>query len=107
MVCRRRLCARGLAGLRAKVVSPRGYHVGLGADLGGVMYNYSYPIHGTVLTGLPVATVQAWLTAAQTALQALMTGQKVVTASYGDKSVSYTPADMGALVQWIHLLQRA
>lgn len=67
---------------------------------------YSFPPQGTILVGVPTVTLQAWLTAAQGALQALMTGQKVVTASYGDKSVTYTQAQVQSLTQWIHLLQR-
>ena len=69
------------------------------------MYPYGPP-QGTILVGVPAATLQQWLTQAQTALQALMTGQRVVTASYGDKNIQYTQAEVPALVQWIHLLQR-
>ena len=69
------------------------------------MYPYGPP-KGTILVGVPAATLQQWLTQAQTALQALMTGQRVVSASYGDKNIQYTQAEVPALVQWIHLLQR-
>ena len=68
---------------------------------------YYHPVHGTVLSGLDAATIQSWLTQAQNALQQLMTGGRVVTASYSDKSVTYTQAEIPALVQWVHLLQRA
>jgi gpW len=66
----------------------------------------SYPIHGTIIDSVPTATLQQWLLQAQNAMQALMIGQRTVSASYGDKSVTYTPADTAALTQWIHLLQR-
>ena len=69
------------------------------------MYSYGPP-QGTILVGVPTATLQQWLTQAQTALQALMTGQRVVTASYGDKAVTYTQAEVQSLTQWIHLIQR-
>jgi len=69
------------------------------------MYPYGPP-QGTILVGVPTVTLQQWLTQAQTALQALMTGQRVVSASYGDKNIQYTQAEVSALVQWIHLLQR-
>jgi len=69
------------------------------------MYPYGPP-QGTILVGVSAATLQQWLTQAQTALQALMTGQRVVSASYGDKNIQYTQAEVPALVQWIHLLQR-
>lgn len=67
---------------------------------------YYFPPRGTILVGVPRTTLQTWLTQAQAALQALMLGQKIVTASYGDKSVTYTPGEIQYLTQWIHLLQR-
>lgn len=66
----------------------------------------SFPIHGTIIDGVDADTLRSWLTQAQGALQSLMIGQKVVTAAYGDKSVTYTQADRAQLTQWIHLLQR-
>lgn len=69
-------------------------------------YHSFQPPHGTILVGVPKATLEQWLTNAQNAMQALMLGQKVVTASYGDKSVTYTAAEIQYLTQWIHLLQR-
>jgi hypothetical protein len=65
-----------------------------------------HPLHGSILTGLSKQTLEQWLLQAQNALQSLMIGQRTVTASYGDKSITYTPADQGMLVQWIHMLQR-
>lgn len=61
----------------------------------------------TVLTGVPQATLQVWLTQAQTALASLNSGSQPVSASYDGKSVTYMQADRGALVAWIYQLQRA
>jgi hypothetical protein len=58
--------------------------------------------------GVPQATLQLWLTQAQTALQALSMGQNPEAVSYtqgdGSKSVSYTKADIGMLTQRIDTL---
>lgn len=63
------------------------------------------------LTGVPQVTLQQWLTAAQTALNALMTGAKGESYSYtqgdGSKSVTYTRADIGSLQAYILQLQYA
>lgn len=60
------------------------------------------------LVGLDNATLQAWRTAAQTALNQLMIGAKVASASYsqadGSQSVTYTQTDVAKLQQWIALL---
>lgn len=51
--------------------------------------------------GVPTATLQAWLTAAQQALQDLTAGGKAYSVSYsqgdGSKAVTYTQADIAAL----------
>ncbi len=56
-------------------------------------------------------TLQAWLTAAQTALQDLSTGGKPVTLSYntgaGSKSVTYQMTDIGMLERRISALAHA
>jgi len=70
------------------------------------MWDDHGPPQGTILVGVPTATLQTWLSQAQGALQALMIGQRAVTLSYGDKSVTYTPGEVQYLTQWIHLLQR-
>lgn len=61
------------------------------------------------LAGLDNATLQSWLTTAQTALMQLSTGTKVATASYsqgdGSQSVTYTQADAGRLQAFIALVQ--
>ena len=68
------------------------------------MFNY-YPYPVTIVSGQSQATLQAWLVAAQNALNQLMIGGRPVSVSYGEKSVSYTQANMSTLVQWIYLLQ--
>ena len=60
----------------------------------------------TMLAGVPKATLQQWLSDAQAAYAALVTGGKPVTVSYEGKSVTYTAAEKGALQEWIELLQR-
>jgi hypothetical protein len=67
---------------------------------------FYFPPQGTVLQGVPVDTLRQWLTQAQSALQTLMIGGNIIGAGYGDKNITYTPADIPALTQWIHLLQR-
>jgi len=63
-----------------------------------------------LLAGRPVAQLQVDLAAAQNAYVELSTGAKVVSASYaqgaGSRTVSYTPADMGALQNLIRSLQQ-
>ena len=66
-----------------------------------VGFPYSY----TILTGLPRATLLTYLTTAQAALAQLMVGGLPISASYGEKSVTYTQANMASLTQWIYLLQ--
>ena len=65
----------------------------------------------SVLAGMSAAELQAALTAAQRAYTELMTGTKVVTASYaqadGMKSVTYTKAELPALTAFIRQLQVA
>lgn len=60
------------------------------------MSNYD-PLNSP-LSSLPVATVQQWLSDALNAEQQLLTGAKVVTASYsqgdGARAVTYTAADL-------------
>lgn len=69
-------------------------------------WNRGFDPNRTALAGLPVATLQAYLTAAQAAYNNLMVGGKVVTAAYDGKSVTYTQADIGRLESYIMLLQR-
>ncbi|MBC8984021.1 phage head-tail adapter protein [Pseudomonas lurida] len=64
----------------------------------------------SLLAGRPVATLQSDLAAAQQAYVDLSSGSKVVNATYaqgaGSRSVTYTPADMGALQNLIRSLQQ-
>ena len=65
----------------------------------------------SVLAGMTFTDLQAALVAAQRAYADLMTGNKVVTASYaqadGMKSVTYTKAELPALTAFIRQLQQA
>ncbi len=58
---------------------------------------------------LPLATLQANLAAAQAALDQLLRGARVATASYseggGTRSVTYTKTDVGTLRNYIDDLQ--
>lgn len=64
----------------------------------------------SLLAGRPLATLQSDLAAAQQAYVDLSSGSKVVNATYaqgaGSRSVTYTPADMGALQMLIRSLQQ-
>ncbi len=64
-----------------------------------------------VLTGVPIATLQAWLLAAQTALHNLQTGQQATTVSYsqgdGQKLVTYQRTNEAALRMHIQELTQA
>jgi hypothetical protein len=62
--------------------------------------------NGTILAGLPPATLQQWLTTAQTAYMQLVTGGKPVSVGYDGKQVTYTVAEGAQLQAWIGLLQR-
>jgi hypothetical protein len=72
----------------------------------------SFPCHIVPeFIGVAPATLQAWLTASQQALQDLSIGGKPVTLSYaqgdGTKSVTYTPAQISLLEQRCRNLARA
>lgn len=60
---------------------------------------------------VPAATLQTWLLACQQAVQDLTTGGKVQVAAYtqgdGNKSVTYTRADLPALTARIKALIQA
>jgi hypothetical protein len=60
----------------------------------------------TIVAGQPRATLQQWLSDAQTALAALMTGRREVSVSYDGKAVTYSSANRSDLEAWIGLLQR-
>lgn len=48
-----------------------------------------------------LATLQTWLTEAETARHKLMTGSRTVSLTYAGRSVSYTSADLAALNSYI------
>jgi hypothetical protein len=60
----------------------------------------------TMLAGLPKATLQQWLTTAQSAYMQLITGGKPISVSYDGKAVTYTAAGAAQLQAFIMLLQR-
>ena len=63
----------------------------------------------SILDGIDVATLQARLTAMQTVLLDLQSGNQIASASYtqgeGSRSVTFRAADIGALTQAIISLQ--
>lgn len=52
-----------------------------------------------------LATLQTWLTEAETARHKLMTGSRAVSLTYAGRSVSYTSADLAALNSYIEDLK--
>lgn len=61
----------------------------------------------SIFAGIPVATLNTWLTDAQNALQKLATGAQTVSLSYSDKRIAFTPAEMKQLKSHIYSLQVA
>jgi len=63
------------------------------------------------LSGVDVATLRTWLSAAQTALHELTIGRRVAEASYGQgdgvRTVKYSQADLPGLRLYIRQLQQA
>jgi hypothetical protein len=62
--------------------------------------------NGTVLAGIPAATLQTYLTNAQVAYNQLMIGGMPVSVAYEGKSVTYLPGQEGRLAEYINMLQR-
>lgn len=60
-----------------------------------------------ILVGVDKTTLQTWLTQAQNALQALMTGTRAVMLQHGDLRTQFTQADSAKLQEWILELQAA
>lgn len=58
-------------------------------------------------SGIATATLQTWLTDAQTAMQSLALGKQVVRIQTGEKSISFTQADLDKLRSYIYRLQSA
>lgn len=69
------------------------------------------PVISAALIGVPQATVQAWLAAAQQVMQNFQTGAQAVVVEYaegqGRRQVTYARADRVALMGWIVQLQAA
>jgi hypothetical protein len=61
---------------------------------------------GSLVAGQSVVTLRQWLSDAQTALAALMTGRREVVVAYDGKSVTYSAANRSDLEAWISLLQQ-
>jgi gpW len=61
----------------------------------------------TILTGVPQATLQVWLTEARAAYAQLASGGKIVSVSYDGKSTTFSQANIENLESWIELLMRA
>ena len=71
-----------------------------------------FKVQHSILAGVDPSTLQTWLTQAQQAYQDLRTGAKVEVAAYtqgdgGQKSVTYTRANIDQLATWIGELQAA
>lgn len=47
------------------------------------------------------ATLQTWLTEAETALHKVQTGQKVEVTQYGTKSITYSRVNVGDLQRYV------
>jgi len=59
-------------------------------------------------SGIATATLQTWLTDAQTAMQSLALGKQTVSISTADgKRISFTAADLDKLRRYIYRLQTA
>jgi len=61
----------------------------------------------SIFSGIATATLQTWLTDAQTALHEVSIGKRTVTLALGDKRVSFSPADVRALRAHIAQIQTA
>jgi len=70
-----------------------------------------FDVNQSVLSGVPVATLQLWLQQAQQAYANYMIGGNPINLSYtqgdGTKSVTRNMTSPGQLQNWIMLLQRA
>lgn len=60
-----------------------------------------------LFTGIPLNTLQTWLTEAQAAYHALQTGTLTVSVGAGDKKVSFNPAQISELQRYIANLNAA
>ena len=60
-----------------------------------------------VYAGISLATLNTWLTEAQSAYHALSIGKQTVSLSIGDKRVAFTAAEVTQLRNYINQLQTA
>jgi len=60
-----------------------------------------------VYAGISLATLNTWLTEAQSAYHALSIGKQTVSLSIGDKRVAFTAAEVPQLRNYINQLQTA
>jgi len=60
-----------------------------------------------VYAGISLATLNTWLTEAQSAYHALSIGKQTVSLSIGDKRVAFTAAEVPQLRSYISQLQTA
>jgi len=60
-----------------------------------------------VYAGISLATLNTWLTEAQSAYHALSIGKQTVSLSIGDKRVAFTAAEVTQLRNYINQLQIA
>jgi hypothetical protein len=69
----------------------------------------AYDITKTVLAGVDNTTLQTWLSQAQAALNALVTGQQAVTVTVTGggqhREVSFNKTNQANLIAWINMLQ--
>jgi hypothetical protein len=61
----------------------------------------------SIYSGIPVSTLSARLSEAQTALHELQVGKKTVSIGVGDKKITFTAADTRRLASYISQLQQA
>lgn len=60
-----------------------------------------------LFSGVSASTLATWLSESQAAYHALNSGQQVVSLSYGDKRLSFTPAEADRLARYIREIQTA
>lgn len=61
----------------------------------------------SLFSGVSLATLNTWLTEAQTALHEVIVGQRTVSLALGDKRIAFGPADVRALRAHISQIQTA
>lgn len=61
----------------------------------------------SIFSGVSLATLEAQLAVAQTAYHEIAVGDKVVSLALGDQRLTFSPANLGELRQYIRDLQTA